>query len=201
MLREWRGASGHIPGQTPSLSTQESSAQKLHDLGAMEKLLRKLLSTVGGVILCIAIWTIQDRIRSAVGGGSDSADSIPQEVWGGGGGVVTLEVEASEPAIVSATFETNKEIDDSGHDYLETSQEIEAGTHTFDIAVPTDISGSVFLRVDNPSIGAKIKMALLVDGKPVWEESARLDEPLEAGYGFATGITLDDYAAGRLSED
>lgn len=167
----------------------------------MERLLRKVLSTVGGVILCIAIWTIQDRITSAVRGDTDSADSIPQEVWGGGAGVVTIEVEASEPAVLSAIFETNKELGDPEHDYLETWQKIEAGTHTFDVAVPSDISGSVDVRVDEPSVGAQIKLTVLVDGKPVSQETARLDQPLEAGYAFSTGIALDDYAAGKLAED
>ena len=161
----------------------------------MERLLRKVLSTVGGVILCIAIWTIQDRIRSAVGGGSDTVDSIPQEVWGGGAGVVTIEVEASEPAVLSATFE------DSEHEYLETWQKIEPGTHSFDIDVPAEVSGSIDLRVDEPSVGSEIKLTVLVDGKPVSQETARLDRPLEAGYGFATGIALEDYAGGKLSED
>jgi hypothetical protein len=104
-------------------------------------------------------------------------------------------VEASEPAVLSATFE------DSEHEYLETWQKIEPGTHSFDIDVPAEVSGSIDLRVDEPSVGSEIKLTVLVDGKPVSQETARLDRPLEAGYGFATGIALEDYAGGKLSED
>jgi len=166
----------------------------------MDVLIRKVIGAVGGVVLCIAVWSIQDRLTGG-GHGSDSATSIPEQVWGGGGGVVTIEAEASEPAVLSACFESNTPVDDSEHQYLETWQEIEAGRHRFDIAVPYDVSGSVDLRVDEPSVGAKIKLTFLVDGKPVSEESIRLDEPLRAGYAFSTGISLDDYASGRLADD
>lgn len=166
----------------------------------MRVLLRKVLGSALGVLLCIAIWSIQDRLR----GGrpeSDSSNSIPSEVWGGGGGVVTIEAECSEPAILAASFESNAPIDDDEHQYLETWQEIQAGRHVFEIAVPSDVSGAIDLRVDEPHVGAKIKLRVLVDGESVSEESMRLDQPLQAGYGFSTGIALDDYASGRLSED
>jgi hypothetical protein len=50
-------------------------------------------------------------------------------------------------------------------------------------------------------VGATIKLAVKVDGKLVGEDFDRLEAPLEAGYGFAIGVDLDDYAAGKLAED
>ena len=53
----------------------------------MEFLVRKVLGAIAGVAICIAIWTIQDRLT---GGGDNTIDSIPTVVWGGGAGVVTI---------------------------------------------------------------------------------------------------------------
>jgi hypothetical protein len=163
----------------------------------MDKLVRKVLGAIAGVAICVAIWTIQDKLT---GGGNDVADSIPSEVWGGGGGVVTIEAEANQPAVLSASFENNLAIDDPNHQYLETWQKIPAGKHTFDIDVPANVGGSVELRVDEASVGAKIKVAVLIDGRVVSESSDHLDQPLEAGYGFAAGMELEDYARGQVAE-
>jgi hypothetical protein len=164
----------------------------------METLIRKMLGAVAGVAICIGIWTIQDRLT---GGSGQSADSIPTEVWGGGAGTVTLEVEASEPAFVSASFETNGiSLGDDGHEYLESWQKIPAGKHTFDIDVPADVSGSVWVRVDEPSVGAKVKIVLRANGRYVGEDAMTLDQPLEDGYGFAAGLEIEDYARGKLYE-
>jgi len=74
------------------------------------------------------------------------------------------------------------------------------GSHSAD-SVPPDVSGSVWLGVEKPKVGATIKLAVKVDGKLVGEDFDRLEAPLEAGYGFAIGVDLDDYAAGKLAED
>ena len=165
----------------------------------MDALVRKVLRAIGGVLICIAVWTVQGRLSG--GGGSHSANAIPAEVWGGGGSVVTIEAEASEPAVVSASFAHNQPVGDSDDESLETWQKVDAGKHTFNVSVPSDVSGSVWLRVEKPSVGATIKLAVKVDGKPVSEDFDRLEAPLEAGYGFAVGVDLDDYAAGKLAED
>jgi len=157
----------------------------------MEKLVRKVLGAIAGVAICIAVWTIQGKLT---GGGNDVAKSIPAQVWGGGGGTVTLEVEASEPAYVSASFENDA-------DFLETWQKVEAGTHTFDIDVPSDVSGSVWVRVDKPSAVAKVKVVMRANGEYVGEDAMTLDKPLEKGYGFAAGLEVDDYAKGKLTEE
>lgn len=164
----------------------------------LQTLARKVLGAIAGVFICIAIWTIQDKLT---GGGNDVVDAIPQEVWGGGGGTVTLEVEASEPAYVSASFETNMPIDDDSHDYLETWQKIPAGKHTFEIDVPQDVSGSVWVRVDEPSVGAKVKLVLRANGELVGQDATTLEKPLEEGYGFAAGLEVEDYAKGKLYEE
>ncbi len=164
----------------------------------MEALIRKVLGAIAGVAICIGIWTIQDKLT----GGDEALDSIPTEVWGGGGGTVTLEFEASEPAYVSASFETNNiVIGDAGHEFMEAWQKVPAGKHTFDIDVPANVSGSVWVRVDEPSVGAKVKVVMRANGELVGEDAMTLQEPLEEGYGFAAGLEVEDYAKGKLTED
>lgn len=165
----------------------------------METIVRKVLGAIAGVAICIAVWTIQDRLTG--GGGGNSADSIPSEVWGGGAGTVTIEAEASEPAVISASFESNLPVDDESHEYLETWQKIPAGKHSFTIDVPANVSGSIELRVDEPSVGAKIKMAVLVDGRVVSETAEHLDKPLEPGWGFTAGVEVEDYARGKVANE
>ena len=124
----------------------------------MEFLIRKVLGAIAGVAICIAIWTIQDRLT---GGGDNTIKSIPTVVWGGGAGVVTIEAEASAPANISVSFVSNL---DDDREYLETWQEIPAGKTTFDIDVPADVSGEVWVRIDEPEVGAKVKVTVRSKG-------------------------------------
>ncbi len=163
-----------------------------------QTLVRKVLGAIAGVVICIAIWSIQDKL---FGNDSETADKIPAQVWGGGGGTVVIEAEASEPAVISASFETNSMIDDVNHDYLEAWQKIDAGKHTFTIDVPANTSGSVWLRVDEPNVGAKVKLVMRANGEYVGEDAMTLEKPLEPGYGFAAGLEVDDYSRGKLTQE
>jgi hypothetical protein len=164
----------------------------------MDAIIRKVIGAIGGVLICIAIWTIQGKLT---GGDNDIMESIPRQVWGGGS-PVTLEVEASEEAYVSASFETNNiSMGDPGHEFLESWQKVPAGKHTFDIDVPANVSGSVWVRVDKPNLGAKVHLALRSNGKLVGEDEMTLDKPLEPGYGFSAGLDVDDYAKGKLTDE
>ena len=162
----------------------------------METLLRKLVGAVTGVAICIGIWTVQDRLS---GGGNDSADSIPRQVWGGGAGQVTIEAEASEPAVLSASFESTVPMDEN--DFLETWQRIPAGKHAFTIDVPANVSGVVELRIDDPIVGARIKLLVSQDGNVRGESEKQLDKPLDPGWGFAAGVEVEDYARGKVYDE
>ena len=162
-----------------------------------ENLVRKVLGAIAGVVICIAIWSIQDKL---FGNDSQTADKIPAEVWGGGGGTVVIEAEASEPAVISASFEQGG-YSDVNHQFIETWQKIDAGKHTFTIDVPAGVSGSVWLRVDEPKVGAKVKLVMRANDKYVGEDAMTLEKPLEPGYGFAAGLEVDDYSRGQLTEE
>jgi hypothetical protein len=161
----------------------------------METLLRKLVGAVVGVVICIGIWTVKDRL---FGGGDGASDNIPRQVWGGGAGMVTIEAEANQPAVISASFESNPAVGDG--EFLETWQKIPAGKHVFTIDVPTNVSGLVELRIDEPTVGAEIKLSMVQEGRVLTESSKHLDKPLEPGWGFAAGVEVEDYARGKVDE-
>lgn len=160
-------------------------------------IVRKVLGAIAGVVICIAVWSIQDKL---FGNDSASADKIPAQVWGGGGGTVVIEAEASEPAVISASFEQGG-YSDADHQFIEAWQKVDAGTHTFTIDVPANVSGSVWLRVDDPNVGAKVKLTMRANGEYVGEDALTLEKPLEPGYGFSAGLEVDDYARGKLTSE
>jgi hypothetical protein len=165
----------------------------------MQRLLRKGLMTVLGLIVVLGWWTLRDRI-----GGKASAESyshIPARVWDGGGGKVTLVAESSDPGKISASFEPQVAVDDSRHRYLETWETVGAGRHTFTVEVPASVGGTVELDIPHPNIGSTVRVAVEIDGRVVAEDSETLDSPLKPGYAFFAQVELEDYATGKPSED
>ena len=65
----------------------------------MERLVKRALMTVLGIVVTLAWWSIR-------GGDSNtqSADEIPATVWGGGGGTLTIEVHATCAAQFRVSF-------------------------------------------------------------------------------------------------
>ena len=66
---------------------------------------------------------------------------------------------------------------------------------------PQHPTGLVELRVDNPSVGATVKLSMVQDGRVLTESYKQLDKPLEPGWGFAAGVGVEDYATGKVYED
>ena len=165
----------------------------------MDRLLKKAVFTVLGVALTLGVWTVRGWFEGSAS--AESASHIPAKVWSGGGGPVVLEAETSEAGTVSATFETNLQVDDPNHRYLETWQKVEAGHHTFTIDVPANTSGTVEVGIEKPGVGARVRVALRVNGQVAAEDIQTLDSPLQPGYGFFAQVHLEDYATGKLGED
>jgi hypothetical protein len=165
----------------------------------MQRLLKKGVMTILGLALVLGGWTIRDKFFGRAS--AESYSHIPARVWSGGGGQITIEAEASDPGKISASFETNLPIEDPNHRFLETWQKIDAGKHTFTVEVPPGVGGMVELDIDQPKVGAKARIAVLVDGRVAAEDTQILDAPLKPGWGFAAQVEMEDYATGKLGED
>jgi hypothetical protein len=165
----------------------------------MKALMKKGLMTILGVVVVLGAWTVRGWFE-----GSASAQSsfhIPDKVWDGGGGPITIEVEGSEQGTVSATFETNLPIDDPKHKLLESRERVSEGKHSFNIDVPPNVGGTVEMSIEEPHVGATVHVVVRIGDRLVAEDSSTLDAPLQPGYGFFAQVHLDDYATGRLGED
>lgn len=159
---------------------------------------KRIVLGILGVAVMLCFWTVKGWF---VDDANATVAHIPEKVWDGGGGTVFLEVESTEPARFSASFETNLAIDDSDHKFLETWERVEPGLHVYKVDVPKGVSGIVEAGIDDPKVGAKVRVAVKVNGETVAEDSQTLTEPLQAGYGFFAQVELEDYVTGELSED
>jgi hypothetical protein len=164
----------------------------------MSGLLKRAAMTILGVAVMLGFWTVKGWFTDEA---SASLSHIPQKVWDGGGGTVVFEVESSDPARVSISFETNNAVNDEDHKYLETWEKIGSGARTFSIEVPPNAGGTAEVSAENPKIGSRVRIAVKVDGRIVAEDFSTLTEPLQPGYGFFAQVHLEDYASGKTEED
>ena len=164
----------------------------------MTGLLKRGAMTILGVAVMLGFWTVKGWFNDEA---SASLSHIPQKVWNGGGGTVLFEVESSDPARVSVSFETNNLVNSDDHKYLETWEKIGPGARTFSIEVPSDVGGTAEISAENPKIGSRVRIAVKVDGRIVAEDFSTLTEPLQPGYGFFAQVHLEDYATGKSEED
>ncbi|HET8948728.1 MAG TPA: hypothetical protein VFQ07_17240 [Candidatus Polarisedimenticolia bacterium] len=159
---------------------------------------KRLVLSALGVAVMLGYWTVKGWF---VEDAHATMKHIPDKVWDGGGGTVTVETESTEAARVSVSFETNLPIDDAGHKYLETWERVEPGFHAFKIEVPPGVSGTAEVDVESPKVGSKARVAVRVNGEIAIEDSQVLTEPLKPGWAFAAQVQLEDYAKGTPGND
>jgi hypothetical protein len=153
---------------------------------------KALVRTVLGLVLVIGLWTITGNRIST----SAAPDRIPTSVFGGGGGKIEIEAEASTPAMMAVSFS-----DETGEQHLETYERVAPGTYRWSIDVPNGIGGYVELNADHPKAGDRLKFLIRANGRTVFAGEDRLDQPLDPGYAFFVQAYFDDYAKGKLSQD
>lgn len=163
----------------------------------MGRLAWRVVLGILGVVLTLGFWTVKGWFLEEAGA---TSAHIPGKVWEGGRTIV-LEVETTDAARVSATFETNLALDDAQHRYLETWERVQPGLHTYTIDVPAGVSGTAEVGVDDPKAGSHARIAVKVDGRTAVEDSQTLTEPLQSGYAFFAQVHLEDYATGTPGED
>jgi len=158
---------------------------------------RLVLSALGVAVMC-GYWTVKGWF---VEDANATMKHIPDKVWDGGGGTITVETESTEAARVYVSFETNVAIDNADHKFLETWERVEPGFHAFKIEVPPGVSGTAEVDVENPKVGSKARVAVRVNGEIAIEDKQELTEPLKPGWAFAAQVELEDYAKGTPGRD
>ena len=152
--------------------------------------IRKLGSTVLGLVVTLVWWSIHDS-------GSDTATAakIPVRVWNGDAGAVVVEVETSVAAQMRASFYEDETGMNEDARSLETWEDIGVGTRTWSIGVPARVGGTLELSAVDPEPGAQLRWRILVNGEVVREETETLEQALAPGYGFFLQAEFDDYAS------
>jgi hypothetical protein len=157
-------------------------------------MVQRLVKTLVGLAVVLAWWTIRGPGDSH----SETADHIPSVVWDGGAGSMTIRAETTTPAQMRVSFSENSESDDSRS--LQTHEDVPAGSHSWTIQVPADVSGYVELSASSPQPGDRLAWTIEAAGATVDEQSETLEKPLEEGYGFFLQSYFDDYASGELGD-
>ena len=159
---------------------------------------KNLLVRAGTAILAVAVMLVWWSIR-----GSDSNSTevkgIPERVWAGGAGKLTVEVETTTAATMRVSFSEEKE-DGTGKS-IHSHEEIPAGTKSWTIDVPAGVGGYVEITAINPQVGATLKWRILLNGQVVDEQSEALEKPLEPNWSFGLQQYFADYSKGTKEED
>jgi hypothetical protein len=143
-----------------------------------------------GVVVTLAYWSFTGD------GGGTELRGIPSKVWEGGGGTITVEIEATTPARFAIGFSMEGK-DES----LNAWTPVTAGTHRWAIEVPAGAGGYIDLNAEAPKVGDKLSWKILLNGETVEEQSETLDAPLAAGYAFGLVSHYDDYSAMTVEEN
>ena len=160
----------------------------------MQGMLKSLGKTLLGLVVVLAWWTI----RGPGDSDTETSSSIPTVVWDGGAGQLSIHAETSTPAQMRVSFYEESESDDARS--LESHEDVTPGIHNWTISVPANVGGYVELSATDPQPGATLSWTLEAAGKLVDEQSERLDQPLQEGYGFFLQTYFDDYATGELGD-
>lgn len=158
----------------------------------MTKRIRSLVVAFVGLLLGLTWLVVRQRRVVQV------ADQLPAKVWHAGAGAVTVEVETTAPSTVTAVFETRGP--ESEPRLLEARQRVPAGRHRFSIEVPANVGGSVVARIDQPTLGDKVALALSAPGGAGGRNDTELAQPLHEGETVAAVLEIEDYASAALEE-
>jgi hypothetical protein len=154
--------------------------------------LKRLAIRIGFSVLGTAIvlvwWTYHGHNTH-----SESSNTIPATVWGGGGAKITVEAESTTPATMSIEFnERNK----SGGEpkVLHTLEKFAPGTKTWTVDAPPNVGGYIELEAVHPKPGDKLKWRVTINGEQVGQEEDTLDQPLKNNEAMFLQLYFPDYA-------
>jgi hypothetical protein len=156
--------------------------------------MKSIAKTALGLALVLAWWTLRGPGENTTA----TADEIPSVVWEGGGGSVTIRAETTTPARMRVHF--SDEAADGESRSLETWEDVAAGSHSWTIAVPANVSGYLELGATAPNPGDRLRWSIEAGSSTVDEQDQTLEQPLEENHAFALQMCFDDLASGTLGE-
>jgi len=152
--------------------------------------LKSALVSLLGIALMLGWWTLTgDDEGSAI----REVAAIPTVV-GAGGRSIEVDLDSNKSFYFSVTFECGESESDS----IYAREELEAGTHHFNIDVEGGCGyASIESGIPDAPIGSELGWRVAVDGQSWEDERLTLDKPLERGWAFGLVTGWDD---GTLDE-
>jgi hypothetical protein len=164
----------------------------------LKKLAIRLGLGVLGTAAVLTWWTIHPGPSH-----TQTANTIPASVWGGGPTKITVEVESSCAAHMDITFSDHSK--PAGEQKsLETRETMAAGagSRSWSVDVPDQVGGYLEFEADRPKAGDWLKWRVSFNGKVIKEEREVLEKDLEPNTAFFLQLYFDDYskAVDEMSE-
>lgn len=128
--------------------------------------------------------TVSSGDRATVG-------KVPEVVFGGGAGELSIQMEMNQPSRLKATF---SKYDEEGYDEraIEVVEDLKPGSYTRTVELSPETYVYFELGVPEASVGAEAEWVVTLDDQEVYRESDRLTEPLKSGYAFFLQFEADD---------
>jgi len=166
----------------------------------MNNLVKRMLVAGLGMLLVLGWWTIQGKRDGA--SASASSAKIPAKLWEGGGAMVTVEVESTDPTIFRAYFTASDQSSPrtpvrSPVRSMDAFEKIDAGKHSWTIDVPMGVGGSLELQASAPKPGSKLSWTVRAGDKVIAQDAETLSQPLQGNEAFFLHVEVDDFAAGE----
>ena len=120
------------------------------------------------------------------------AEQLPVVVFGGGGGLMEIEVELNRTAELKASFERWIRPDES--QLLSSTQVLALGSHHFEVDVADATYGYFEVGIPDAEVGARIVWTVSLDGERLDREEVELEQPLAPGYAFFVQFEFDEIA-------
>lgn len=158
-------------------------------------MVKSLAKTLVGLAVVLAWWTI----RGPGDSNTETADRIPEVVWDGGAGSMTIRAETTTPAQMRVSFSRDSGDGEEWHS-LETHEAVSPGSHSWTIDVPGEVGGYVELTATSPQPGDRLTWSIEAAGATVDEQTQTLEKPLEEGWAFGLQTYFDEYATGTLGD-
>jgi hypothetical protein len=153
----------------------------------MKRLLLRVVLSLLGCAATLLWWTYHDK-----GSSVQSSSHIPAKV-AAGGNQLEVSVEASTPSTMRIDFHDLSKPSGSQM-LLQSWEKIPAGSHTWTIDVPSGVGGYIELTADHPEPGATLTQRVSINGKETFNETDRLDSPLEPNTAFFVQVYYEDYS-------
>jgi hypothetical protein len=141
-----------------------------------------------GTVIVLVWWTYHGHNPH-----SESSNTIPATVWGGGGAKITVEAEASTAATISIDFNERGKSDGEPK-MLQTWEKFAPGTKSWTVDAPAKVGGYIQLQADLPKPGDKLKWRVTINGEQVGQDEFTLEKPLQNNEAMFLQLHFEDYA-------